>query len=87
MRWRDLLDHLDPVGLAVSSMQSYANFTARADLFTAAIGVYGAAGVITEVELELALNGRIERRVSELPLESYAGHFALIDVDSAHEGR
>jgi FAD/FMN-containing dehydrogenase len=27
MRWRDLQDHLDPIGLAVKTMQSYANFT------------------------------------------------------------
>lgn len=31
-------------------------------------------GVIIEVELELGLNGRIERRVSEPPLERYAEH-------------
>jgi FAD/FMN-containing dehydrogenase len=27
MRWRDLLDHLDPHGLSVSIMQSFSNFT------------------------------------------------------------
>ncbi len=27
MRWRGLQDHLDPLGLAVKTMQSYANFT------------------------------------------------------------
>ncbi|RZA34335.1 MAG: FAD-binding oxidoreductase, partial [Lysobacteraceae bacterium] len=104
MRWRDLQDALDPLGLAVHTMQSYANFTVggavsvnahgryvgngpmvnsvralqlvladgsvveatrsrHADLFRAAVGGYGAVGVITEVELDLAQNTRIERSV------------------------
>jgi FAD/FMN-containing dehydrogenase len=116
MRWRDLQDHLDPVGLAVKTMQSYANFTVggsvsvnvhgryvghgpightvralrlvladgkaveadrgnNAELFRAAIGGYGAVGVITEVELDLAENVAIERIVEELPLDRYAEHF------------
>lgn len=44
-------------------------------LFAAAIGGYGAVGVVTEVELELAVNGRIERVVSEVPLDGYADFF------------
>jgi len=117
MRWRDLQDVLDPLGLAVHTMQSYANFTvggtvsvnghgryvgngpignsvralrlvladgsARevkrtrdADLFRAAIGGYGAIGVITEVELDLAPNGRIERVVEAVALDAYPGYFA-----------
>lgn len=116
MRWRDLQDHLDPVGLAVKTMQSYANFTvggsvsvnahgryvghgpvshsvmalqlvmadgrvletsptAHAELFRAAIGGYGAVGVITEVELALADNLHIERVVQDVALESYVAHF------------
>jgi FAD/FMN-containing dehydrogenase len=116
MRWRDLQDHLDPYGLAVKTMQSYANFTVggsvsvnahgryvghgpvghtvralqlvladgrlieatpreHAELFAAALGGYGAVGVITEVELDLALNGRIAHDVAEVPLESYAAYF------------
>ena len=116
MRWRDLQDHIDPLGLAVKTMQSYANFTvggsvsvnahgryvghgalghsvralqlvladgsvveagadAHAELFRSAIGGYGAVGVITEVELELADNVAIERRVEEVPLERYLEHF------------
>ncbi|HSV71021.1 MAG TPA: FAD-binding oxidoreductase [Methylibium sp.] len=115
MRWRDLQDHLDPLGLAVSTMQSYANFTVggsvsvnahgryvghgpvghsvralqmvRADgavveagptvdgeLFRAAIGGYGAVGIVTEVELELAENVRIERTVEAVPLDRYVRH-------------
>jgi FAD/FMN-containing dehydrogenase len=116
MRWRDLQDHLDPLDLAVKTMQSFANFTVggsvsvnvhgryvghgpvghsvralqlvladgtvveaspdrHPELFRAAIGGYGAVGVITEVELDLADNLRIERSVDEVPLEHYVQHF------------
>jgi FAD/FMN-containing dehydrogenase len=116
MRWRDLQDILDPLGLSVKTMQSYANFTAggtvsvnghgryvgngpvgnsvralqlvladgsvveasRAlnyDLFRAAIGGYGAIGVITEVELDLAVNTRMERVVEPVALEVYPAYF------------
>ena len=116
MRWRDLQDLLDPLGLAVHTMQSYANFTvggavsvnahgryvgngpvvnsvralqlvladgtvveasrsAHAELFRAAAGGYGAVGVITEVELDLAQNTRIERVVTEMALADYPAHF------------
>jgi FAD/FMN-containing dehydrogenase len=116
MRWRDLQDHLDPLGLAVKTMQSYSNFTvggsvsvnahgryvghgpvghtvralqlvladgsvveasrtAHAELFAAAIGGYGAVAVITEVELDLADNVRIERVVEKVSLADYVRHF------------
>ena len=116
MRWRALQALLQPVGLAVKTMQSYANFTVggsvsvnahgryvghgpvgntvralqlvladgsvveasrsrNAELFRAAIGGYGAAGVITEVELDLADNVKIERHVKKVPLDRYADHF------------
>lgn len=116
MSWRDLQDHLDPLGLAVKTMQSYSNFTIggsvsvnahgryvahgpvghsvralqlvladgsiveahrgmHADLFRAAIGGYGAVGVITEVELDVADNIRIERRVVSTTLDDYVPHF------------
>ena len=116
MRWRDLQDHLDPLGLAVKTMQSYSNFTVggsvavnahgryvghgplahtvralqlvladgsvretspsqHAELFRAAIGAYGAVGVVTEVELDLAPNRRITRSVVDVPLPAYAAHF------------
>jgi FAD/FMN-containing dehydrogenase len=116
MRWRDLQDALDPAGLAVKTMQSFANFTVggsisvnahgryvshgpvertvralqlvladgaivetsrtlNPELFRAAIGSYGAVGVITEIELELAENVRIERIVEAVPLERYVGYF------------
>ena len=116
MRWRDLQDVLDPLGLAVKIMQSYSNFTvggsvsvnchgryvgrgpvghsvralqlvtadgsvlevrpnSRPDLFAAAIGGYGAVGVIAEVELDVVPNVRIERRVKSVPLEGYVDFF------------
>jgi FAD/FMN-containing dehydrogenase len=117
MTWRDLQDHLDPLDLAVKTMQSYSNFTvggsvsvnahgryvghgplghtvralqlvladgavveatptANIDLFRAAIGGYGAVGIMTEVELEVADNVRLERTVEEVPLARYANFFA-----------
>ncbi len=120
MRWRDLQDVLDPLGLAVQTMQSYANFTiggavsvnahgryvgngpvgnsVRAlqlvladgsvveasrtenfDLFRAAVGGYGCIGVITEVELDLALNTRIERFVEPVALDAYPRYFKTIE--------
>lgn len=116
MTWRDLQDLLDPLGLAVHTMQSFANFTvggavsvnahgryvgngpiansvralqlvladgavrevsrgAGPELFRAAIGGYGAVGVITEVELDLAGNCRIERVVRKVALEDYPAYF------------
>ena len=116
MRWRDLQDLLEPSNLAVTTMQSYANFTIggsvsvnahgryvghgpvgnsvralqlvladgsvveadrerNSDVFRAAIGGYGAVGVITEVELDLADNLRIERVVTELSIDDYVRYF------------
>jgi FAD/FMN-containing dehydrogenase len=116
MRWRDLQDILDPLGLAVKTMQSYSNFTVggaisvnahgryvgngpvansvralqlvlsdgsvqevsrgrNPDLFRAAVGGYGAIGVITEAELDLAVNTRIERVVKAVALEDYPNYF------------
>jgi FAD/FMN-containing dehydrogenase len=116
MRWRDLQEGIDPHGLSVKTMQSYANFTVggsvsvnchgryvgngpicnsvkalqivladgtiveanrskNEELFRAAIGGYGAVGVITEVELDLAENVPIERIVEETPLDLYPEYF------------
>jgi FAD/FMN-containing dehydrogenase len=123
MRWRDLQDALDPLGLAVQTMQSYANFTVggavsvnahgryvgngpvgnsvRAlqliladgsvieasrtenyDLFRATLGGYGAIGVITEVELDLALNTRIERFVESVAMDDYPRYFKTVEGSS-----
>lgn len=116
LRWRDLQDRLDREGLAVKTMQSFANFSVggsvsvnahgryvghgpvgrtvravqlvlhdgqvveasrsqRPELFRAVLGGYGALGVITEVELDLAENVKIERTVEPVALTDYAAHF------------
>lgn len=72
-----------PIGHTVRALQLVladgavveASPTANAELFHAAIGGYGAIGVITEVELDLADNVRIERVVEDIPLERYVTHF------------
>ncbi|MBN3761214.1 FAD-binding protein [Burkholderia sp. Ac-20365] len=48
---------------------------AHADLFFAAIGGYGAIGVITEVELDLVPNTCVERHAQKMSLEAYATWF------------
>lgn len=52
-----------------------ASRTENAELFCAAIGGYGAIGVVTEVELDLVDNGRIERVVQKVPLQQYPAFF------------
>ncbi len=47
----------------------------HADLFHAAIGGYGAVGVITEVELDLTPNVVMERHVLRIPAERYQAFF------------
>ncbi|MDB5972329.1 MAG: D-arabinono,4-lactone oxidase family protein [Hydrocarboniphaga sp.] len=47
----------------------------NAELFRAAFGGYGGLGVITEVELDLDQNDRIERRVQAVPLADYPSFF------------
>ncbi|HEX9172673.1 MAG TPA: FAD-binding oxidoreductase, partial [Telluria sp.] len=62
-----------PIGNSVRALQIVladgavveASRTRNYDLFRAAIGGYGAVGVITEVELDLADNTRIERFVEQ----------------------
>ena len=46
------------------------------ELFHAAIGGYGGLGVITEVELQLAPNGRIMREAEHVALQDYPAWFA-----------
>ncbi len=72
-----------PIGNTVRALQLVladgtvveASPTVQPGLFRAAIGGYGAIAVITEIELELADNVRIERVVEEVPLERYVAHF------------
>lgn len=52
-----------------------ASRTHNTELFRAAIGGYGAIGVITEVELDLADNVRIERMEQSVPLAQYPAFF------------
>ena len=123
IRWCDIQRFVDPHGLAVKIMQTYANFTVggalsvnahgrymglgpvvssvreitlvladgsvvtasrreNADLFSAAIGGYGAIGIITEVELDLAPNTRVARQQRKLSVARYRAWF-----DAQIEGR
>jgi FAD/FMN-containing dehydrogenase len=45
------------------------------ELFHAVFGGYGGLGVVTEVELELDSNSRMERVVQGMPLEQYPDYF------------
>ena len=45
------------------------------ELFRAAAGGYGGVGIISEVELDLEVNSRIERIVKPVALEDYPGWF------------
>ena len=49
--------------------------TQNAELFHAAIGGYGGIGVITEVELELVANAKLERRLARMALVDYPAFF------------
>lgn len=116
IRWCDIQKFVDPHGLAVKIMQTYANFTvggalsvnahgrymglgpvvlsvramtlvlasgavieasptSEAGLFYAAIGGYGAIGIITEVELSLVPNIRVERQQKKMPTSDYWSWF------------
>jgi FAD/FMN-containing dehydrogenase len=116
IRWCDIQRFVDPHGLAVKIMQTYANFTVggalsvnahgrylglgpvvlsvraitlvladgtvesatpthNTELFHAAIGGYGAIGIIAEAELELADNIRVERRQRKLRTRDYLDWF------------
>jgi len=116
IRWCDIQKFVDPHGLSVKIMQTYANFTVGGSLsvnvhgryiglgpvvlsvrsislilangerveaspvhnprlFYAAIGGYGAIGVIVEVELELTDNVRVARSSIKLPLTKYVAYF------------
>ena len=83
---------LGPVGHSVRALQLVTadgdvlavGPQARPELFSAAIGGCGcgAVGIITEVELNLVPNVRIQRRVTPVPLRDYAAHvrqFVLTD--------
>ena len=114
--WCDIQRFIDPHGLAVKIMQTYANFTVggtlsvnahgrymglgpvvlsvrsivlvladgeactaspahNSDYFYAAIGGYGAIGIITEAELELVPDSRVERRHAVMHTSAYTSWF------------
>jgi FAD/FMN-containing dehydrogenase/SAM-dependent methyltransferase len=116
IRWCDIQRFIDPHGLAVKIMQTYANFTVggtlsvnahgrymglgpvvlsvrrielvlasgevceasadhNSEYFYAAIGGYGAIGIITEAELELVPNTRVERRHVPMRTSDYTAWF------------
>jgi FAD/FMN-containing dehydrogenase len=111
-RWRDLQSLIDPFGLSIRTMQSYANFTVggsisvnchgryvghgaiaesiesltlcladgemieasrerNRELFAAAVGGYGAVGIIIDATLRLDTNEKISRHLQALPLNEY----------------
>lgn len=53
-----------------------ASASENTDLFRAAFGSYGAIGVVTEVELRLTDNIRMERIVQSVPLDQYPEFFS-----------
>ena len=116
IRWCDVQAFIDPHGLAVKTMQTYANFTVggalsvnahgryigagpvvlsvreirvvradativdatpdrHADVFNAAIGGYGAIGIITETTLVLADNLRVARSDVAMKFAAYPAWF------------
>ncbi|KMY85560.1 oxidoreductase, FAD-binding [Candidatus Paraburkholderia calva] len=52
-----------------------ASRTENAELFRAAIGGYGAVGIVTEVELDLVPNTRVERPVIKMTVDEYGDWF------------
>jgi FAD/FMN-containing dehydrogenase/SAM-dependent methyltransferase len=116
IRWCDIQRFVDPHGLSVKIMQTYANFTVggalsvnahgrymglgpvvlsvrsivlvlaggeirhaspteNSELFYAAIGGYGAIGIIAEAELDLVPNTRVERRHVKMRAADYLSWF------------
>ena len=82
-----------PVGQSVRALQLVladgriveASRQENPELFAAAIGGYGAIGVITEVELDLDANTKMERQIEPVPLARYPAFVAgkvLADADS-----
>jgi FAD/FMN-containing dehydrogenase len=51
------------------------NRQSNSELFHAAIGGYGGVGVITEIELNLDENFKIEKSIAHIPLEDYPAWF------------
>jgi FAD/FMN-containing dehydrogenase len=57
---------------------------AEPEIFSAAFGGFGAIGVVTEVELSLDSNSKLERSVAHVQLADYPGYFKRkIEADAA----
>ncbi|MEO6362071.1 MAG: FAD-binding oxidoreductase [Caldimonas sp.] len=77
------VDH-GPIGQSVRALQLVladgrvveADRSEHTELLRAALGGYGAIGVVTEVELDLDDNAKIERRIDAVPLADYPQFFA-----------
>ena len=52
-----------------------ASRTQNSDLFAAAIGGYGAVGIITQATLSLTSNSRITQTIKRMPVEDYTHYF------------
>lgn len=52
-----------------------ASRTQNADIFSAAIGGYGAIGIITEATISLTDNIKMKQIIKQMPVEQYAQHF------------
>lgn len=60
-----------------------ASRTENNDLFAAAIGGYGAVGLIVEITLTLTKNEKLERHVAYMPIEDYPKYFCdMVKKDS-----
>jgi FAD/FMN-containing dehydrogenase len=56
-------------------LQTEVSPTDDSELFYGAIGGYGGVGIITEVELDLAPNVRMERHIQRMPVSQYSAFF------------
>jgi FAD/FMN-containing dehydrogenase len=75
MRWRDLLDHLDPHGLSVAIMQSYSNFTLGGSVSVNCHGRYVGKGPVVNSIRALQVvtaEGRVREVSRQLEPELFA---------------
>jgi FAD/FMN-containing dehydrogenase len=63
--------------VSASGVLTEASRTENPEIFRGAIGGYGALGVVTEVELDLVPNVRMERHIKRLSVDEYRNFFAM----------
>lgn len=86
MRWRDLQDHLDPLNLAVKTMQSYSNFTVGGSVSVNAHGRYVGHGplghTVRALQLVLASGEVMEVSLTKAPqlFRAAIGGYGVIGV-------